>query len=59
MKGDSEIKVEFYIPLDELKEKGMDGCTVDLSFCDRKLCQVILTDGCTETKLSFESGDRQ
>lgn len=59
MKSDSEIEVAFYIPLDELRENGMDVCTVDLKFCDRKLCQVILTDGCTETELSFESGDRQ
>lgn len=57
MKSNNEIKVEFYIPMNELREKGMDGCTVDLTFCDRKLCQAVLTDGCTETELYFERGD--
>lgn len=57
MQNDNEVKVVIYIPKNELREKGMDGCTVDLTFCNRKLCQAILTDGCTETELSFERGD--
>ena len=51
---DEEIKVTIYIPRKAIREHGIDGCTVDLSFCDRELCQAILTDGTVEESLYFD-----
>ena len=53
---DEEIKVTIYIPRKVIREHGMNGCTVDLSFCDGKLCQAILVDGTVEESLYFDNG---
>lgn len=54
-----EIKVTIYIPRKAIRERGMDGCTVDLSFCDGKLCQVIKMDGTSEESLYFDDGKEE
>ena len=56
---DDEIKVTIYIPKKTIRERGMDGCTVDLSFCNRKLCQAIRVEGTSEESLYFDDGKEE
>jgi hypothetical protein len=53
---DDEIEVTIYIPKKAIKESGMGGCTIDLSFCDRKLCQATMRDGDDDKSLCFDNG---
>ena len=56
---DDEIKVTVYIPREAIKANGMDGCTIDLSFCDGKLCQAIKVEGTCEESLYFDDGEEE